>query len=261
MADEEKNENEEAEGAAEGEEEPTKSKKPLILGGGVFALVAVAWIASMMAVPAVVKVPSYSGPFVAPLTDQQIQVNLKGEGARRFLVMSLNAVYDAYEEPYVAGRMTDALYMPLFMDAVIDIGSRKDREQVTSQADRDIFKQELRTAVDPILFPVHIGTAMTPYEKDDLSGLGPGESIYDATLRGPHHEHVVHIDALEKTIQLDEGDVVTYEGTESNLELIGSMGKVVFVDVTDIDPEFVGDVNVGVQGRIRRLTFSELLVQ
>ena len=40
------------------------------------------------------------GPFVAALTEGQMQVNLAAEGSRRYMVLSLSAVYDAYDEAW-----------------------------------------------------------------------------------------------------------------------------------------------------------------
>lgn len=260
MADEEKKENEEGEEGEESSDSPGK-KKGILLGGGVVGLVVVAWAASLMAVPAEPEERAFSGPFVAPLSEEKIQVNLAGEGGRRYLVMSLSAVYDAYDETYFATRVIDPLYLPLLQDALIDIGSQKAREEVTSQADRDVFKQEIRTAVDPILFPIHLGDSLTPYDPDTLSGLAPGESVYTSTLRGPQAEHSITVDNVAKSLQLDGGDEIRYAGIETDLELISPTGKVVFVDVTGLEEGFQGEVPVGVLGRVRRVIFSELLVQ
>lgn len=258
MADEE----EKPEGAEEENgEEKSGNKKPLVLGGGVLALVAVAYIASLMAVPGAPKEQSFSGPFVAALSERKIQVNLLGESGKRFLVMSLNAVFEAYEEAYIAERLADPLYMPLVSDALIDIGSQKERQEISSLADRDAFKEEIRIALDPILFPVHCGDAVTPYATDTASGVAPGDSTYEGTLRGPLFEHVLHVSVPDRTIQLDNGEPVTFVGGESNLQVRNEMGRHVFLDVRNIKEGFEGEVSIGVRGRIRQIKFSELLVQ
>lgn len=258
--------NEEQEDGAEVEEgeqpeaKPGK-KKAIVLGGGVLALVVVAYAASLMAVPAKEEEKTFAGPFVAALSDKDIQVNLMGESGKRFLVMSLNAVFDAYDELYIADRLADPLYMPLVADALIDIGSQKKREEIASQADRDVFKEEIREVIDPILFPIHCGDSPSPYTADSASGVAPGESTYESTLRGPLFEHELHVSSPERTVRLDGGEPVTFLGDEANLKVTNERGAYAFIDVRNLVEGFEGPVPIGVHGRVRRITFSQLLVQ
>jgi len=261
MADkEEQKDGAEVEADEQSEPKPGK-KKAVVLGGGVLGLVVVAYVASLMAVPAKEEEKVFAGPFVAALSEKKIQVNLMGESGKRFLVMSLNAVFDAYDELYIAERLADSLYMPLVTDALIDIGSQKQREEIVSLADKDVFKEELREAIDPILFPVHCGDSPSPYTADSLSGVAPGESTYESTLRGPLFEHELHVSSPERTVRLDGGEPVTFLGDEGNLKVTNERGAYVFIDVRNLIEDFEGSIPIGVHGRVRRVTFSEFLVQ
>lgn len=240
---------------------PSSRRKGLLLGGGVLGLVASAWILAMVAIPAPMEQRGFAGPFAAPIADQKIQVNLMGEGSKRFLIMSINALYDAYDEAYVAERKADPLYLPLLQDALIEIASRKSREQVTSTVEREVLKQEIEAAVDPILFPLHLGDARTPYAADRESGLRLGQSLYESTLRGPLGSHRIAVSSSQRSLTLDDGPAVEFQGTEHDLRLESASGEAVYVDLTALEEGFEGAVPLGVQGRVREVVFSEFLVQ
>ncbi len=254
---------------------PAKSRKPLFIGGGAFVLIALAYVFSTMAVPKhEVKAPALAGPFVAKLSKTDIQVNLSGESSKRYLVMKLNAEYFAYDEMYVQGRLggvataaggeppkEDPLYTAMLKDALLKLAATKTRDEVTNPTLMDGFLEEIRTVVNPILFPVHVGDSHAATTPDTLSGLRVGESVMDSTMRGFLHEHSLAFDGGKRTIALDDGPTVTFEGTERDLKLTNKAGACVFVDVTDYKPDFAGDVPIGVPGRVRRIYRDSFLVQ
>src|SRR5262245_6251710 len=85
-----------------------KGKKTLFKVGAVLCMLAMAALLAFVTVgknkgPA--PVLEIDGPFVAKLSSSEIQVNLAGEGSKRYLVMALNVEYLVYDEHYVAGRL------------------------------------------------------------------------------------------------------------------------------------------------------------
>lgn len=254
MADEEKKD------AAAPEKKP-RGKKGLILGG-VVGLLGFAYVAAMMAVPAKDNVRRFDGPFVVPLFDEKFHTNLDDEDHTRFLQMNMNLVFVAYEEAYVAARRIDPLYQSYMLDAILRVSFTKRIDQVLGdQVALGVYLEEIRTAVDPILFPVHVGAGEKPTALDPESGLGPGLSIEDSTLREGWDEHVLHVDATAGTLRLDEGPETAFQGHEDDLEVRDDRGRSVFVDVTAVVKDFQGEVKVGTKGRLRRVLANDLLVQ
>ena len=241
MADDKKNEGEEAEELTPEElEAKAKKKKKILTGGGVLGLVAAGWIASMMAVPKVEELPHFEGPFVAPLSESSIQVNLRTSGARIFLVTDLNVKYKAYDEAYLAARVADPVYQSDLTNVLLTIIASKTPEEALETS--LILLEELEEAIGPILFPIHIGDALLPTDGDSESGLQLGQSVDRSSLRGAHHAHVLQIDAVQKTISLDKGELL-------------------HLDVTSLDAEFVGEIQVGSHGRIEQVQKAKWLVQ
>jgi hypothetical protein len=256
MAEEEKNE------APPKEKKPAKKGKKGLLVGGFVGLLGFAYLAAMMAIPAGNEVRRFAGPFVVPLFDEKFHTNLDDEDHTRFLQMNMNLVVVAYEEAYVAARRLDPLYQSYMLDAILRVSFTKRIDQVLGdQVALGVYLEEIRTAVDPILFPVHIGEGMKPTELDPASGLGPGLSIEDASLREAWDEHVLHVDAAARTLRLDEGPEVPFQGREDDLEVRDDRGRAVFIDVTGIVEDFVGEVKVGTKGRLRKVLAKDLLVQ
>ena len=258
MAEEEKNEADLS--PEDGSASTGKKKKGLIVGGGFVALIATAWVAATMAVPSVPQRLRFEGPFVAPLSDTDVMVNLQGDGNKRYLVMNLNIEFDAYEADYVEVRRLDALYASQLKDALISVASRKEIEQVSDEVEKEIFKDEIREAVAPIIFPIHVGESPTG-GPDELSGLRPGISTARATLREPHAEHVLHLNAVDRTVRLDDGPAVKFRGTETDLLVSDGLGRTIYLDVTRVKEDFDGDLKVGVHGRARNVYWEKILVQ
>lgn len=272
MAEEEKQENEdqssessEEEGSAPSPEQKKKKKKKLmVFGGGFLGILLAGWIAATMAVPGEEVVPTFEGPFVGTFSEEEgweIQVNLNGGGGHRFLVMSLVAEYFAYDEAYFAARIADTHFQRFMKSELIGLASQKSDTDVLDPAANAIFMEEIRALLDPIVFPVHLGDAKTAFEGDSKSGLLPGPSQIRSDFRGPFHEHHLAVDGPQGTLQLDDGPSVPFAGTETDLRVRSSDGGSIYVDVTELDPTFVGDVRVGVHGRIRMMLKDKFLVQ
>lgn len=258
MADEEKNENKGAEDA--GEEK--KSKKPLFLGGGIALLLGLAYVAATMAVPSPKEIRRYAGPFVVQLFPDKIHINLNEEGKKRFLQMNFNVVYMAYDEAYISARIADPLYSPYVHDCIRRVSMPKKIEDVMGGPARtQLYTQEIRDAIGPILFPVHIGATVKATDQDLESGIAPGLSHSKATFRPPFDEGLLKIDSAAMTVQLGEGEAVEFKGTEDDLELTDELGRTLFLDVTGLNPEFSGDVSVGIHGAVREVLVKDLLVQ
>jgi flagellar basal body-associated protein FliL len=264
-----------AKGAPEKAADAPPSKAKVWILAAVLATAAGATLAVMAVPKAPEPKPVLEGPFVARLSKQDVQVNLAGENGKRYLVLGLNAEYFAYDESFVAARLgnaaaaggsatpavEDPLYTAMLKDLLVRMASRKTREHVEDPVQMEAFLGEIRTAVEPLLFPVCIGDSVVPQHPDTKSGLRVGESIMDSTMRGMLHDHALEVSAPTKTIRLDGGPVVTFTGEERDLKLTGEQGECLYVNVTGLNPDFVGKVPIGVAGRVRRIYREQLLMQ
>ena len=247
----------------DGAEPAPKSRKGLALGGGIAAAIGLAYLTFLMAVPSVEKERVLSGPFVADLTEpgDDISVNLSGHEGRDFLGIGVRAEYAAYEEKYVLARTLDPLYKAMLDHQARLLLSDKTKAEISGKTGKEILTQELRAAIDPILFPVHVGKTASPSMTDPESGLRAGLSTESATWRGLFHEHVLHVDAPDRTLALDAGAKVTFRAGDDDVRMVDPEGDVFYVDTSGLDEEFVGDVNVGVMGKIRKIYFSSFISQ
>lgn len=264
-----------AEGSA-----PKKGKLPLMIGGGALGMIVIGYVLSLMAVPAKeAPKPHLEGPFVAKLSKSDIQVNLAGEGAKRYLVMQLQAEYFAYDETYVAGRLgiatshgggggghgdaptEDPIYTAQLKNALLKLASTKTRDQVTDPVLVDGFLEDVRTVVDPILFPICVGDSHSPHDPDKKSGIRVGESSCESEFRGLLHEHEFEVDNVRKEIRFDGGSAVQYTGHELDLAVPGKDGQKIYLNLTELKPEFSGKVEIGVPGHVRAIYRDSLLIQ
>ena len=146
-------------------------------------------------------------------------------------------------------------------DAVLKVASRKTKEDMDDPAGKDLLREELRVELEPVLFPVHVGNEHEASARHDASGLRPGSSIARSTMRGLFFEHELEVDAAKKTIQLDGGPLVAFEGEESDLSVEDGQGRIVYLDVSGLAHGFHGALHVGVMGRVRNIYFSSFLTQ
>ncbi len=241
---------------------PKKGKKKgVFLGGGIVGLTAMAYVLSLAAVPKHASKHVLAGPFAADLSQDQYRVNLAQDAGRHYLALSLKAEVDAYEEAYTQSRVADLLYQARLTDAVIRVSSEKSKKELDQESGREVFREELRAAIEPILFPLHLGDPREFMGHHEESGLGLGISAGESTLRALFYEHVVKVHAPLKTLTLDGGPTTAYQGNEPDFELRDAQGQSLFLDVTGLHPDFVGDVHVGVMGRVRSIYFSTFLTQ
>ena len=254
----------------ETEEEPTGKaekeagrgkKKGIVLGGGIVGLVATAYLLFMVAVPRAPGNLPFQGPFFIALTPEEgLQTNLAGEG-KNYLIMKLSARYEAYDESYATARTADDLYKMDETHALVVLARHKTKAELDAPLGEESFSYEIRDVLNPLLFPIHVGNEESTYEQDGDSGLRPGDSTSRATMRTCFYSHVLKVDGPRGTIALDNGPAVQFDGSETDLLLESETGKTVYVDVTNHDPEFVGDVHVGTFGRITKIRFGDFKVQ
>ena len=100
---------------------------------------------------------------------------------------------------------------------------------------------------------MHLGDAATPLAADSASGLRPGDSAFLGTLRGRYEDHTLHVDVPAKTVRLDDGEDTAFLGTEVDLMVANAEQNYLFLNVTELNPEFVGELKVGVKGRLRKV--------
>ncbi|TDJ70895.1 MAG: hypothetical protein E2O39_09275 [Planctomycetota bacterium] len=256
MADEEKTATEEP----AGEPVEKRSKGPAKVIGGIAGMLGLGVAAAIMAVPSRDTVPRFKGVFHHAIFAEKFSANLRDNNQTRFLQMTLDCEYSAYSHDYLPARVGDPLYDPRLRDAVGRVVSDKFLADTYEGPAREAFLTELRDVLDPILFPMHLGDTELPLELDEESGIRLGISYYKSTFRGRFFEHVLAIDAPQKTLQIDGGSVVSFTGGEEDLLVTSEAGDSVFVDVTGIEPEFQGELHIGVKGRLRRL-YGDLIAQ
>lgn len=263
-----------AEGSA-----PKKSKAPLMIGGGALGAIVIGYVLSLMAVPAKEPPkPHLEGPFVARLSKSDINVNLAGESAKRYLSMQLQAEYFAYDESYVAGRLgiptahgggghggdapaEDPIYTAQLKNALLKLASTKTRDQVTDPVLVDGFLEDVRAVVDPILFQICVGDSHSPHDPDSKSGIRAGESSSESEFRGLLWEHVIEVDNVRKEIRFDGGPAVQYTGHELDLAVPDKQGQKIYLNLTSLKPDFSGEVQIGVPGHVRAIYRESLLIQ
>jgi flagellar basal body-associated protein FliL len=244
---------------------PAAKTKSALLGGGIVSLIALAWALSVVAVPtgrAGGERPALAGPFMADISPSAgFQVNLAGDGGKHYLSLKLSVEVDAFQESYATARATQPLDLARLTDAVLRTASMKTKGELDSAVGREVFREELRVALDPVLFPVHVGDPVAPAGAHAASGLRPGRSIARASLRGLYHDHVLHLDAEKRTVRLDDGDELAFRGDEDDLWVSDARGRGVYLDVSGVHGEFDGTVPVGTFGRVRNVYFGTFLTQ
>ncbi len=241
-----------------------RKKTGLFLGGGLASLVALAWALSLVAVPREDAHEPHPilGPFVADVPPSSgFQVNLAGDGGKHFLAMTLKVEVDALEEAYAGTRANEPLVQAKLTDAVLRVSSQKTKGELDSTVGKEVFREELRVALDPVLFPIHVGNEQQAGARHVESGLRPGRSIDRSTMRGLFYDHELAVDATAKTLRLDHGAQIAFDGDEEDLFVADATGKGVYVDVTGLDPRFQGAVHAGTFGRVRNVYFVSFLTQ
>lgn len=259
MADDKKKD----EAETEAEEAPKKSKKGLFIGGGITSLIAAAYMLFLVAVPKAPKDVPFEGPFVIALCQAtpNVQANLRGDGGKRFVSMIVKAEFHAYSESYATDRTGEMLYQAKERDAILQLSRGKTKEDLFEQVGVDVYKRELRDTLDPLLFPIHVGNEGDPGMPHSDSGLAPGDSINASSMRGGFFDHSFTLDAPKGTIQLDSGQPVRFTGSETDLQVENEFGQYVFVNMTGVKPDFIGEIMVGSFGYIDEILFDQFIIQ
>jgi hypothetical protein len=245
-------------------EEPKRSKRGLILSSSFLCVIAAAATTAFLGVP---KETSWDySRFVVPLKAEPFEVNLADEGRRRYLVMDLIVDVRSYNEEATRAWVADPICVSYLDHAVNSVGSAATMDEVYDITGPDgvqgkLFMEQIRASVEEVLFAVQCGDAPNPMTKDSMSGLAPGISNRKATLRGPLSAHSVQLDCISHTIQFDDGDMYTFDGTEADFHLTNSAGDSIYVDMTAVELDFVGSVPVGVSGRILSVLKRKFVVQ
>jgi flagellar basal body-associated protein FliL len=252
------NENENDQAETQDEAKP-KGKGKLMIVSGIGIVAAAGAIAAMLAVPSKQVLQRFKGPFTTPLFEDQFSCNLVER--EHYLQMKPEVMYQVYEANYLTTRVTDQLYLPQMKNAVLRIASNKSMEDLFGEANQDGFMEELSEALDPVLFPVHIGETKLPWDPDEESGLRPGLSMDKTNFRGSFYDHTLQVDAAEKTLQLDNGPVTTFKKGDPDVRVVDANGAVIFVDVSGLAEDFSGPVQLGVQGRIIKILPLDMLIQ
>lgn len=245
-------------------DEPKKSKRGLILSSSILCVVAAAATTAFLGVPAEISW-DYSR-FVVPLKAEPFEVNLADGGRRRYLVMDLVVDVRSYDEEATRAWLADPICISYLDHAVNSVGSAATMEEVYDITGPDgisgkLFMEQVRASVERVIFAVQFGTAANPMVADSESGVAPGISSRSSTLRGPQSEHAIHIDCISHTIQFDDGDIFSFDGSEDDLHLANSEGDGIYVDLTGVELDFIGDVPVGVSGRILSVLKRKFVVQ
>jgi flagellar basal body-associated protein FliL len=235
-------------------------KRKVMLFGGVVGGLALAFVAALMAVPKPpAPTPEVRGPFVGPLTPDKVQVNLSD--GRSYFVLKLDLLYEAYDAEYLTQRTADKVCQAEIRDALVAICSSKSRNDVVDKVNKPVFLEEVRRAVEPLLFPVHVGEGASPLDTDPRSGLGAGDSMSRSTFTGLFEEHALTIDAVQKKLSLDDGAELAFNGDERDFELSAPDGSKIWIDLSRLEPEFSGTVKIGIKGRTKRVLWNEALIQ
>ncbi len=263
MADEETIDAPDEEGAATEEGGKKKSKGNIKLLGGVIGLIGAGTILAVMAMPKTAKTPTFVGPAMHVfLPDADMVGNPLDDNFSRYIKFKPSCSYMAYDLAYPEARRQDPHYETILKQAMQFTISQYRIDEVMAGANRDAFAAALEDVAEPILFPVHLGMTMSPYDPDEESGLRLGDSQdREGSFRGPFYDHVLKVDAPKKTLQLDDGPEVSFTGNEYDLLVEAEDGTKLYVDVLNLDENFEGEVNVGIMGRIRRMFTGDIIAQ
>jgi hypothetical protein len=245
-------------------DEPKNSKRGLIFSSSILCVVAAAAATAFLGVP---RENSWDYTrFVVPLKAEPFEVNLADGGRRRYLVMDLVVDVRSYDEEATRAWVADPICVSYLDHAINSVGSAATMEEVYDITGPDgisgkLFMEQIRASVERVIFAVQFGDASDPMAPDSESGLAPGISSSKSTLRGPLSEHSIQLDCIMHTIQFDDGEMFSFDGTEDDVQITNSAGQSLYVDLTGVELDFVGEVHVGVSGRVLSVLKRKFVVQ
>jgi hypothetical protein len=245
-------------------EEPKRSKRGLIVSSSIFCVIAAASMTAFLGVPREISW-DYSR-FVVPLKAEAFEVNLADAARRRYLVMDLVVDVRSYNEEATRSWVADPICVSYLDHAVNSVGSAATMEEVYDLTGPDgvqgkLFMEQIRSSVEKVIFAVQFGDAPDPMTADSTSGLAPGVSSRLSTFRGPLSKHSIYLDCIAHTVQFDDGDAYSFDGTEDDFHITNASGDSVYIDVSNLELDFSGEVPVGVSGRILSVLKRKFVVQ
>ncbi len=262
MADKESENEKKPEEQQEGEPKAKGGKGPVKLLGALVGVVGLGAALAVMAIPSGPKeTPKFTGPYFHQLFTKQVVSNTRDNDFKRFIKTNPQVEFFAYDGDYLINRNQDSLYKAWLDDSFNSLVAGKKLDEIYNGSNRERFAQEIRHAIEPALFPVHIGDTGSPLEADPQSGLRPGDSYRQSTFAGAFWEHTLTIDAEARTLMIDEGEAIAYNGEELDLKVTASNGEYIFVDVSNMAEDFSGEIPLGVHGRIRQVFITDYLAQ
>ena len=201
---------------------------------------------------------------VAPEIDALLESVVSSANAQnlgRYVFAGADALTRPYEVRRTDGRISAVEYRGSDQDLDVPVGPgltysglmvgeeifRADQRQAPVFLGRTGLGPGLGTST--VSGDVWVTVSHTSTEYAGASGIAPGEgSAFGDTILGV--AHTLTIDAPGKHIRLDDGQDVSFVGTETDLRLENADGDVVFVDVTGLDAAFAGTVQITANGVI-----------
>jgi hypothetical protein len=264
MADTEKPEEEveEQEGGeqAGGSDQPS-SKSSFKLLAAVVCLIAVGSTLAVVAIPGKEKPSRFAGPYFYELSEESLTVTATDSLGTRYVKFKPSAEYVAYSKSYVPSREKDPFFGSYLNSKVLEVSSTKSIDEMLRGEAQLAFAEEIRHAIDPIVFPAHIGDTTHPLDVDETTGLRPGSSHTDATFRGRIHDNALKFDGRARTLQIGDGPVTIFRGDEEDLMLEALDGTYLYVDVTGFEEDFIGEVPIGCHGKLRKIILNSRIAQ
>jgi len=247
----------------EGDEAKPRAKGPLKLLGAVVGLIGAGTMLAVMAMPGKTTTPTFQGPGTHIFfPDGEIVGNPLDDNFSRYVKFSPSCTYFAYDLAYPEARRNDPTYETLLREAFQSTISRSKIDDIIKGAGKEAFAAALEEIAEPILFPVHLGDTANPYDQHAPSGLRLGDrQEREGTFRGAFHEHTLAVDAGRRTLQLGDGPEVEFQEGDREVIVEAPDGTKVYVDTSDVVEGFVGDVPIGVKGRIRSIMTGEIMAQ
>ncbi len=261
MAQEENNEDQ---AVNVGDADQKRGRGPVKVLGGLVALIATGSALAMMAIPSKAAPLRMTGPLeFAPLENDdepRVVATIPDDNYSRYITFTPSTIVFAYDPAYPAARQAEQGFSHAMRSAISKTTMKYFLAEIFSHLDE--FNEELRQSTERVLFPVCFGEAELTYMADPASGLFAGDSQGTrGTFRGDFYASELKVDAPGKTVQLGEGPAATFHGAETDLMVEDRFGASLYVNVTDLPSDFVGTVQVGVKGRIRRFVTGNIQAQ
>ena len=190
---------------------------------------------------------------------EQMVVVANFQSLGRYLFSGADMTQAPYEVVREGGEIVAVRYQGSYEQLFVPVAPGVEQPS-TLIADR-VFRRDDRA--DPIFFgdtgaTVGTGTASvrgdvwmsvtrTSTDYSAAAGLAEGTGAARDTILG---DRILHVDGPAGTIQLDDGGVVTFDGTETDLVITNLAGDVVHVDTTGFAMGGTGDYTITGEGKL-----------